>query len=79
MNLDDLYSELTLKTKAKLVLLVMDGVGDLAADGSDSCRSASGLWPLSEDLCMQVRYLAEHRIQYRWKQTRHIRFSAGRW
>lgn len=30
MNLDALYSELTLKTKAKLVLLVMDGLGDLA-------------------------------------------------
>src|SRR5215468_5392329 len=30
MNLDTLYSELTLKTTAKLVLLVLDGVGDLA-------------------------------------------------
>lgn len=30
MNLDSLYSELTLKTTAKLVLLVMDGLGDLA-------------------------------------------------
>jgi 2,3-bisphosphoglycerate-independent phosphoglycerate mutase len=30
MNLDTLYSELTLKTKAKLALLVLDGVGDLA-------------------------------------------------
>jgi len=30
MNLDALYSELTLKTKAKLTLLVMDGLGDLA-------------------------------------------------
>ena len=30
MNLDVLYSELTLKTKSKLVLLVMDGLGDLA-------------------------------------------------
>jgi 2,3-bisphosphoglycerate-independent phosphoglycerate mutase len=30
MNLDTLYSELTLKTSAKLVLLVLDGVGDLA-------------------------------------------------
>jgi 2,3-bisphosphoglycerate-independent phosphoglycerate mutase len=30
MNLDTLYSELTLKNKAKLVLLVMDGLGDLA-------------------------------------------------
>jgi 2,3-bisphosphoglycerate-independent phosphoglycerate mutase len=29
-NLDALYSELTLKTGAKLVLLVLDGVGDIA-------------------------------------------------
>ena len=30
MNLDALYSELTLKTNAKLALLVLDGVGDIA-------------------------------------------------
>ena len=30
MNLDALYSELTLKTKAKLVLEVLDGLGDIA-------------------------------------------------
>ncbi len=30
MNLDSLYSELTLETKAKLVMVVMDGLGDLA-------------------------------------------------
>ncbi len=30
MNLDSLYSELTLKTSRKLVLLVLDGVGDVA-------------------------------------------------
>ena len=30
MKLDSLYSELTLKTNAKLVLLVLDGLGDLA-------------------------------------------------
>jgi 2,3-bisphosphoglycerate-independent phosphoglycerate mutase len=36
MNLDALYSELTLETKAKIVLLVMDGLGDLASDGPDS-------------------------------------------
>src|SRR5580704_13997197 len=30
MNLDALYSELTLKTGAKLALVVMDGLGDLA-------------------------------------------------
>src|ERR1035437_8221465 len=30
MNLDALYSELTLKTNAKVALVVMDGVGDVA-------------------------------------------------
>src|SRR5438445_1746814 len=30
MNLDALYSQLTLKTGAKLVLLVLDGLGDVA-------------------------------------------------
>jgi 2,3-bisphosphoglycerate-independent phosphoglycerate mutase len=30
MNLDTLYSELTLKTQAKLVLVVLDGLGDIA-------------------------------------------------
>jgi len=30
MNLDSLYSELTLKTKAKLALVVLDGLGDIA-------------------------------------------------
>lgn len=32
MNLDTLYSELTLETKAKLVLMVLDGLGDLATN-----------------------------------------------
>src|SRR3954451_4051201 len=36
MNLDTLYSELTIKTGAKLVLLVMDGLGDIATGGPDS-------------------------------------------
>ena len=30
MNLDALYSDLTLKTNAKLALVVLDGLGDLA-------------------------------------------------
>src|SRR6185436_17463254 len=30
MKLDDLYSELTLKTNAKLALVVLDGLGDIA-------------------------------------------------
>src|SRR5688572_4984954 len=36
MNLDALYSKLLVKTDAKLVLVVLDGLGDLAAGGSDS-------------------------------------------
>jgi len=36
MNLDALYSQLTLKPEAKLALLVMDGLGDLATGGPDS-------------------------------------------
>src|SRR5512134_1666937 len=34
-NLDSLYSELTLKTKAKLVLVVLDGLGDLATNAQN--------------------------------------------
>src|SRR5271155_639732 len=30
MNLDDFYSKLTIKTEAKLALVVLDGLGDLA-------------------------------------------------
>src|SRR6476659_3482826 len=36
MNLDALYSELTLKADAKLVLVVLDGLGDIAPPGTDS-------------------------------------------
>ena len=36
MNLDALYSDLTLKTETKLVLVVLDGLGDLATGGPDS-------------------------------------------
>src|SRR6478672_9501823 len=36
MNLDALYSQLTLKPSAKLALLVMDGLGDIATGGPDS-------------------------------------------
>jgi len=35
MNLDDLYSELTLKTKAKLALVVLDGLGDIATKSQE--------------------------------------------
>ncbi|HKQ36445.1 MAG TPA: 2,3-bisphosphoglycerate-independent phosphoglycerate mutase [Verrucomicrobiae bacterium] len=36
MDLDALYSGLTLKTEAKLVLVVLDGLGDIAPPGIDS-------------------------------------------
>ena len=36
MNLDALYSKLQVKTGAKLVLLVLDGLGDIATGGPDS-------------------------------------------
>jgi 2,3-bisphosphoglycerate-independent phosphoglycerate mutase len=36
MNLDALYSELTLESEAKMVLVVMDGLGDIAIGGLDS-------------------------------------------
>ena len=36
MNLDALYSELTLKPSAKLALVVLDGLGDLAIGGPNS-------------------------------------------
>ncbi len=36
MNLDALYSELTLKPNAKLALVVLDGLGDIAIGGPDS-------------------------------------------
>jgi 2,3-bisphosphoglycerate-independent phosphoglycerate mutase len=35
MNLDTLYSELTLKTTAKLALVVLDGLGDIATKDRD--------------------------------------------
>ena len=40
MNLDSLYSELTLKTQAKLALVVLDGLGDIAT------RQHGGVTPL---------------------------------
>ena len=36
MNLDALYSKLLVKTNAKLVLVVLDGLGDIAVGGPDS-------------------------------------------
>src|SRR5687767_9557203 len=36
MDLDAVYSGLTLKTEAKLVLVVLDGLGDIAPPGTES-------------------------------------------
>jgi 2,3-bisphosphoglycerate-independent phosphoglycerate mutase len=37
MNLDTLYSELTIKTGAKLALVVLDGLGDIATKNQNEC------------------------------------------
>src|SRR5436190_7311532 len=53
MKLDDLYSELTLKTNAKLALLVLDGVGDIATDAQN------GLTPLEAAVTPHLDQLAQ--------------------
>src|SRR5215475_474242 len=59
MNLDALYSELTLKTNAKLVLLVLDGLGDLAA------RKQDNLTPLEAAATPNLDALAKDSAQGR--------------
>jgi len=59
MNLDALYSELTLKTKAKLALLVMDGLGDIAT------RSQNNLTPLEAAVTPHLDRLAKDSAQGR--------------
>src|SRR5262245_64112533 len=59
MNLDALYSELTLATKTKLVLLVLDGLGDLATGGPGSCT------PLEAARTPVLDGLASHAAQGR--------------
>src|SRR5438094_8260741 len=59
MNLDALYSELTLKTGAKLVLLVLDGVGDVAT------REQGYLTPLEAAVTPQLDSLAMDSAQGR--------------
>src|SRR5512140_2298510 len=59
MNLDALYSELTLKTSAKLALLVMDGVGDLAT------REQGYLTPLEAAVTPNLDALARDSAQGR--------------
>src|SRR5438045_3862443 len=59
MNLDALYSELTLKTNAKLVLVVLDGLGDLAT------REQGYLTPLEAAATTNLDALARDSAQGR--------------
>src|SRR5438477_2617999 len=59
MNLDALYSELTLKTGAKLVLLVLDGLGDVAT------REQGYLTPLEAAATPNLDALAKDSAQGR--------------
>lgn len=62
MNLDALYSELTLETKAKLVLVVLDGLGDLATNAQGrmtplEAAATPNLDALVADGCAQGRMI----------------------
>src|SRR5437773_7084310 len=62
MNLDALYSELTMKTKAKLALVVLDGVGDIATKEQAEvtpleAASTPSLDKLVADGCAQGRMI----------------------
>src|SRR3989441_7663467 len=60
MNLDALYSKLLVRTGAKLVLLVLDGLGDLAADGPDSCTPLEAA--VTPNLDALTQYAAQGRM-----------------
>jgi 2,3-bisphosphoglycerate-independent phosphoglycerate mutase len=59
MNLDSLYSELTLKTKTKMVLLVLDGLGDIAT------REQGFMTPLEAARTPNLDVLAKTGVQGR--------------
>ena len=59
MNLDALYSELTLKTKAKVALIVLDGLGDIAT------KEQNYLTPLEAALTPNLDALARDSAQGR--------------
>ncbi|HOB32012.1 MAG TPA: phosphonopyruvate decarboxylase-related protein, partial [Verrucomicrobiota bacterium] len=59
MNLDALYSELTLKTQSKLVLLVLDGLGDIAT------RNQNFLTPLEAATTPNLDLLSKDSAQGR--------------
>ncbi|MEW6302829.1 MAG: 2,3-bisphosphoglycerate-independent phosphoglycerate mutase [Verrucomicrobiota bacterium] len=52
MNLDSLYSELTLKTDAKVALVVLDGLGDIATQEQGEVTPLEAAWtPNLDALC----------------------------
>lgn len=59
MNLDALYSELTLKTKAKLALIVLDGLGDIAT------KEQNYLTPLEAAVTPNLDKIAKNSAQGR--------------
>src|SRR5207253_7012489 len=59
MNLDALYSELTLKLNAKVVLVVLDGLGDIAT------REQNYLTPLEAATTPNLDALAKESAQGR--------------
>ncbi|HWF19917.1 MAG TPA: 2,3-bisphosphoglycerate-independent phosphoglycerate mutase [Verrucomicrobiae bacterium] len=60
MNLDTLYSELTLKTKTKIVLLVLDGLGDIATQDQGFLTPLEAA--VTPNLDALARYGAQGRI-----------------
>src|SRR6476659_4901141 len=59
MKLDYLYSELTLKPNAKLALLVLDGLGDIATEAQN------GMTPLEAAVTPHLDLLAQESAQGR--------------
>ena len=54
MKLDELYSELTLKTKTKMVLLVLDGLGDIATREQGNMTPLEAAWTPNLDALARV-------------------------
>lgn len=59
MKLDNLYSKLTVPTGAKLALIVLDGLGDIATGGPDACT------PLEAARTPNLDALTQHSAQGR--------------
>ena len=60
MNLDALYSKLLVKTDAKLVLVVLDGLGDLATGGPESSTPLEAA--ITPNLDALTQYAAQGRM-----------------